>query len=113
MKTANAKTKKKMVDPVKLVRGYFPKASENDVDHILSAKTGWPVFFHARTGAQRLKELRRSLYRYQRARRLKRDICYCCGKMRWPSEMESGPDPIMCKVGERVLAQVRERHESR
>ena len=79
-----------------IVREFFPDATDRDVDFILWEKTGFPAFWDGEPE----ESLRRQLDQYRRARKLKRDVCYGCGKIRWPSEFAFF---MCCYCEERLL----------
>lgn len=80
-----------------IVREYFPKADDKQVEAILYGKTAFPCFWRA---GDIEAQLRSSLSKYARAVQLGRDVCYCCGKIRFKSQM---PDGTMCKRGLQIL----------
>jgi hypothetical protein len=78
-----------------LVKRYFPKISDDEAGFILWNKTGFPCFVDGERGP------RKQLSVYRRAVRLKRDVCYCHGKIRHRSEMSKFGD--LCKRGEAMM----------
>lgn len=80
-----------------IVREYFPNATVDEVESILWEKTGFPCFL-----ADGERSLREQLAKFKRATELKRDVCYCCGKIRHKSEMRFE----MCKRGLAALRKI-------
>jgi hypothetical protein len=73
-----------------IVREYFPTAKDDELDFILWDKTGWPAFWNGDPETC----LREQLAKLAKATKLKREICYGCGKMRSPSQMGD----FLCKM---------------
>ena len=70
-----------MTKVVDLVKQYFPEADEKEVDFILSAKTGYPSFWHLEEGETTSEQvLERQLAREKERRSTGMTGCYGCGE---------------------------------
>lgn len=74
-----------------VAREYFPEDSDEILDFILWNKTAFPFADEAKT--------REQLATYQRACALGRDVCFCCGKIRFKSQLS--PHTGWCEWGQR------------
>jgi hypothetical protein len=83
------------MDGLAITREYFPELSEDERGYILWNKTGWPGFF-----MEGEKSLREQLAKLKRAWALHRDVCDCCGKIRFRSQLD---DFGFCKSGMALL----------
>jgi len=91
------------VKPLAIAKKYFPKASKSWLEFIIWEKTGYPAFFKGNAA----KEFEHQLATYKRALDLGRDVCYCCGKIRFRSQMDFG----MCMVGVKMMNDAREKRK--
>lgn len=82
-----------------IVREYFPKANDWEVNFIIWEKTGYPEFFSGDPETC----LRQQLRQYAIADKIGADVCYGCGQIRPVSAIKYG----VCGICDKKIRGVR------
>ena len=86
------------MNAIELAKEYFPEASEEELDHIIWSRTGFPSFFRGEESIE--EQMRKQLSAYKKLVDAGKKVCYLCNSEATRNGLCHDCDEVLNRVRE-------------